>query len=652
MSAASQYIVCPKYDKLVSKKKTKSPIWSHFGLPANENGQIVDSNIAVCKICLNVVSSKGGSTSNMIGHLKLHHPLKYTNMSNGCKRSFPLSSENRDAADSLPCSNAEENVQSTLESLGSNSINKKQKTLEDFQPLDSNSSKFCTEAVAKFLAFTMQPYNLVERKPFIDMVKSLNPRYKLPSRKYFSKTGIPKLYNDTVEKMQQELARVKEEEVSITTDCWTSVANTPYIAVTVHFIDDQWNLRSACLSCAHFEVNHTYTNISDMLTSILSDWNLNIKNIACCTTDNGSNILKAMSYLQLTHISCFGHNINIGINRALGLSQLQRAIRRLKKLQSAISHSWKMRRDLTKAQEFLQMDIMALPSACPTRWWSTLKLIRRFLENQLAISKLLQDYPDKKHLMPEGCDVSALEDFVSTTKLLEDITTTLSGEEYVTASAVLPLYRKLKRSLLLQDGDSALCKEIKSEILSSLAERYEKQEIKSILWMSSLCDPRFRLFFTDSAYEIKTTAIEKMTDIYTSLDESSTSQPGTSGSQMCEKSVKKGLAKLLEFEDTSTIDLDSTLPEKKAETELNNYLAMPRVGLDINQLTWWKLHGNSFPVLKILARKYLAIQGSSVPSERVFSTGGSVITRQRAALLPKNAEMQILLAQNKRYLNV
>ena len=48
-----------------------------------------------------------------------------------------------------------------------------------------------------------------------------------------------------------------------------------------------------------------------------------------------------------------------------------------------------------------------------------------------------------------------------------------------------------------------------------------------------------------------------------------------------------------------------------------------------------------------LAKKYLATPGTSVPLERVFSSGDSVITKQRASLEPKNAEMQIFLAQNK-----
>ncbi|GFQ96887.1 t-complex protein 1 subunit delta [Trichonephila clavata] len=181
--------------------------------------------------------------------------------------------------------------------------------------------------------------------------------------------------------------------------------------------------------------------------SILNDWGIDVQNIMSITTDNGSNILKSIEELNLenAHISCFAHNINIGVNHSLDIPVLKRAIAQLKKLQNAFAMSWKMKRDHHKAQELLQMEVKTLPSACPTRWWSTLKLVKRFLENQLPICKTLLEYSNKKHLMLEENEISALEDFTRATELLEDITSSLSGEQYTTASAVLPLYMKIKK---------------------------------------------------------------------------------------------------------------------------------------------------------------------------------------------------------------
>lgn len=63
-----------------------------------------------------------------------------------------------------------------------------------------------------------------------------------------------------------------------------------------------------------------------------------------------------------------------------------------------------MKRDLQKAQELLNMTIENLPSACPTRWWSTLKLCKRVLTNEVTFWKMLLEYPSKKHLILEGSE--------------------------------------------------------------------------------------------------------------------------------------------------------------------------------------------------------------------------------------------------------
>nr|XP_034963320.1 zinc finger BED domain-containing protein 1-like [Zootoca vivipara]XP_034963321.1 zinc finger BED domain-containing protein 1-like [Zootoca vivipara] len=423
---------CPEYHHLVDKRKTKSPFWVHFGLPANESGRLVSDGVAICKICSHSVSAKGGNTSNLGKHLQLKHPLKF--------RELPSSS--RDV--SVPsCKNAAGPAAATTSASAvvtvAESPREQQNTASDSQPLNPKSSRSCTQAITEYLATCLEPYNTVDHPKFIQMVNALKPKYPLPGRKYFATAGVPKLYKDTVVKMKRELCRLTKTELAITTDCWTSVVGAPFVAVTVHFISDEWKLTDACLACRHFLKEPSAAVLCEMLRDTLSEWGIDVKNVFCSTTVNSANILKAARQLGLEHISCFAHNINGGVNRALNLTQLRRAVGRLKRLQSSICRSWKMRRDLTRAQEILEMDKVGLPSACPTRWWSLLKLCRRFLENQLPLCKVLMVYPSKRHLMLEGDDVSAVQDFVSAAAVLEDLTTTLSGSSYVTASSVLPL---------------------------------------------------------------------------------------------------------------------------------------------------------------------------------------------------------------------
>ena len=56
-------------DNLITKTKSvKSAVWKYFGYK---------EETALCRICHKAVAARGGNTSNLISHLKIHHPLKH-----------------------------------------------------------------------------------------------------------------------------------------------------------------------------------------------------------------------------------------------------------------------------------------------------------------------------------------------------------------------------------------------------------------------------------------------------------------------------------------------------------------------------------------------------------------------------------------------
>lgn len=87
--------------------------------------------------------------------------------------------------------------------------------------------------------------------------------------------------------------------------------------------------------------------------------------------------------------------------------------------------------------------------------------------------------------------------------------------------------------------------------------------------------------------------------------------------------------------------------ERSADEEYDEFLAQMPVQLTVNPLTWWQGNYGRFPLLQKLARKYLAIPATSVPSERVFSAAGNIVTAKRSCLLPENVDMLIFLSENK-----
>ena len=68
--------------------------------------------------------------------------------------------------------------------------------------------------------------------------------------------------------------------------------------------------------------------------------------------------------------------------------------------------------------------------------------------------------------------------------------------------------------------------------------------------------------------------------------------------------------------------------------------------LEQNALKWWKEHSTIYLVLSKLARKYLCLPSTSVPSECLFSITGIIINEKRAALDPFNVDEIVFLHNN------
>lgn len=135
------------------------------------------------------------------------------------------------------------------------------------------------------------------------MLHTVDPRYKLPSRKYFSDVAIPRMYTEA-EQLE------KASFFSTTTDLWSSRTFQPYMSLTAHYVDAEWKLRSFCLQTCYFPDDHTGEIIGQGLKDALASWKLVEDRHACVTSDSGMNMIKAMKMNEWTHLQCFGrlHN--------------------------------------------------------------------------------------------------------------------------------------------------------------------------------------------------------------------------------------------------------------------------------------------------------------------------------------------------------
>ena len=70
------------------------------------------------------------------------------------------------------------------------------------------------------------------------------------------------------------------------------------------------------------------------------------------------------------------------------------------------------------------------------------------------------------------------------------------------------------------------------------------------------------------------------------------------------------------------------------------------VHLNANPITSWKGNEHRYPRMSVLSRGRLGVAGTNVPSERLFSAAGCLISAKRACISSKNVDMMLFLNKN------
>lgn len=74
------------------------------------------------------------------------------------------------------------------------------------------------------------------------------------------------------------------------------------------------------------------------------------------------------------------------------------------------------------------------------------------------------------------------------------------------------------------------------------------------------------------------------------------------------------------------------LSASTAADELSQYLSEPPAPIATDVLEWWKVNSARYPRLSAMARDYLAVQGTSIDPDELFSSKGDRIRKQKFCL--------------------
>lgn len=138
--------------------------------------------------------------------------------------------------------------------------------------------------------------------------------------------------------------------ICITTDIWTSSSNIGYLGLTAHGLTEEFDFLSFNLATVELPLHHNAESISSVIKKIFSQFD-----IAAFggVTDNGSNIVSAISHLSLLHWNCFAHTLQLCVNDALADQNIQNLLDKCKKLVKYFKKSVVATKQLFEMQESL-----------------------------------------------------------------------------------------------------------------------------------------------------------------------------------------------------------------------------------------------------------------------------------------------------------
>jgi hypothetical protein len=395
---------------------------------------------------------------------------------------------------------------------------KKQKTLEhhfsnivkeqNIRVVSREDQLLVDALLVKWMSECLRPFKIVEDSGFVEFCAFLNQlrsRYELPSRNKH-RNQMMKLAECVMKKLKESI-NMEVDYYSITTDIWSSHVMQSFIAVTLHYLTEEFNMKIFVIEVSLLKGNHTGAFIAECLGNTLSKFNLQTHKLVLLLRDNASNGIKACKDMTVSHFGCIGHSLHLVVRPFL-LEKKSKAhqneeedveengdneddddvaefeliegkdniseeivecvckmVSKFRKVAKYIKHSPKAKEKIEHFDHVVKSnnrDTINILLNVRTRWNSALDMLTSMLKLRKGIQsfahylktvdgrkefnyKKLPDLSEQDWVLIEGICL-VLQPF-------KNVTAILSGSKYPTFSQALPYLRRLKMFLVnAQEG--------------------------------------------------------------------------------------------------------------------------------------------------------------------------------------------------------
>ncbi|XP_066104917.1 E3 SUMO-protein ligase ZBED1 [Saccopteryx bilineata] len=663
--------------KLVAHPRAKSKVWKYFGFDTNAEGCILQWKKIYCRICMAQIAYSG-NTSNLSYHLEKNHPDEF------CEFVKSNTEQMREAFATAFSKLKPETSQLAAVAAAPDTLGAKAGHGHGHAH-EGKRQQELTAAVLALICEGLYPASIVDEPTFRALLKTADPWYELPARKFFCGKALPERYGAVREAVLRELAEATW--CGIATDLWKShTQNRTYVTLAAHFLGGAGapgclSLTSRCLKTFEVPDENAAETITRVLYEAFIEWGISAK-VSGATTDGGKEVVKACALLDIAaHMPCLGRSFDAAIQQAFRLPKLGALLARCRRLveyfqQSSVATY--LLYEKQKQQPQPQPGGMLVSDR--VSWWGgTLAMLQRLREQQFAIAGVLVEDSNNHHLMLEAAEWATIEALVELLQPFKQVADMLSACRHPTISMVKPLLHMLASSTLsVKETDAKELSMAKEVIARELARTYqETPEIDMFLNVATFLDPRYKKLPFLSALErqqVENRVVEEAKGLLDKVKDAG--YRAVAAAAAAEDSAYALLeeppaAKKLALPSTPPPPpppppasvINSMLAEIFCQTggaedqeewhaqvveELSNFKSQKVLALSEDPLKWWSDRLALFPLLPKVLQKYWCVSSTCVPPERLFGSSANVVSAKRNRLAPAHVHEQVFLYENAR----
>ena len=513
----------------------------------------------------------------------------------------------------------------------------------NIEPWSTEIQKTKHELFINWIVVDQQPFTIVDNSSFQKFMSSIQPRYKLLSR-HTLKGMVMTKFKAACEEVHNYL-QLSTSKVSLTMDMWTSISSLGILAITIHYVNDNWQFEHFVLDVLYIPSPHDAQTIKNAILKITNKLNITNRLIGI-TTDNEAKMIaatrKVKESLELSgfkHYRCIAHILNLIVKAALETNFILISIKKLRTFISTIRNSPKQ---MDKLKEYFRIDRVPFKTPLPdviTRWNSTYYMLERAVEIKPFLSHLVTNLPNLTNNWPTS------EEWVIFNHLLELlapfalVTKVISASSYPMVGEVKWFFLGIKNHLE-RSRDNNYPLQIQIVEMKRVFNNYFDQ-INHLLHIPAFFDPRYK----KSAY-----GRMSQEDILQPIQIAMNNYKELATTPITEDNTIQDLQHRLNNLSTSetrnyfqSLFMPDQNQQPAITNELEIYFNSNPPGLEIMPLEWWKIHSSEYPILAQMAKDYLSIMSTSVPCEQFFSIAGKQITQTRNRLHPDTTQACLCL---------